>query len=103
VAPMGNKKHRIAQNPLFALPYLAVANHNHKKKKLKVLRKRKKGNNLDLDAAEAEIRELGFLDGGVPETGYRCPQCSRTTAVEGLCDECWRGWLPGRGEGGCEE
>ena len=89
MASMGTKKQKKAWNPLFALPYLAVASPNQKKKKLKVLRKRKKGSNLDLDAAEAEIRELGFLEGGVPETGYRCPQCSRPVLENSTeCPHC---------------
>jgi predicted RNA-binding Zn-ribbon protein involved in translation (DUF1610 family) len=86
---MGTKKPKKARNPLFGLPYLAVAASHQKKKKLKVLRKRKKGSALDLDAAEAEIRELGFLEGGVPETGYRCPQCSRPVLEDSTeCPHC---------------
>ena len=50
----------------------------------------------------AELKVMQFKQDGLVvtvNTGdilYRCPQCSRTTAVEGLCDECRRGWLPGR-------
>ena len=54
-------------------------------------------------AAELKViqfKQNGFVvtvnAGDVVEVSYRCPQCSRTTAVEGLYDECWRGWLPGR-------
>lgn len=86
---MGTKKPKKARNPLFALPYLAVAASHQKKKKLKVLRKRKKGSALDLDAAEAEIRELGFLEGEIPETGYRCPQCSQPVLEDSTeCPHC---------------
>jgi hypothetical protein len=47
-----------------------------------------------------QFKQDGFVvavnAGDVMEISYRCPQCSRTTAVEGLSDECRRGWLPGR-------
>jgi hypothetical protein len=47
-----------------------------------------------------QFKQDGFVvtvnAGDVTEVSYRCPQCSRTTQVEGLCDECRRGWLPGR-------
>ena len=86
---MGTDKLKIARNPLFALLYLAVAASHQKKKKLKVLRKRKKGSALDLEAAEAEIRELGFLEGEMPETDYRCPQCSRPVLEDSTeCPHC---------------
>ena len=86
---MGTDNLKIAKNPLFALTHLAVAAPHQKKKKLKVLRKRKKGSALDLDAAEAEIRELGFLEGEMPETDYRCPQCSRPVLEDSTeCPHC---------------
>jgi hypothetical protein len=53
----------------------------------------------------AEVKDIQFKQDDfvvtvdareVVEVSYRCPQCSRTTAVEGLCDECRLGWLPGR-------
>jgi hypothetical protein len=47
-----------------------------------------------------QFKHQGFVvtvnAGDVVEVSFRCPQCSRTTAVEGLCDECRRSWLPGR-------
>jgi hypothetical protein len=47
-----------------------------------------------------QFKQDGFVvtvnAGDLVEVSYRCPQCGVTTPVEGLCDECRRGWLPGR-------